>query len=78
VNPAIAATSLNGSRVKATVRQTSHAQTRDVVTDRPASISAGASSNVAVERYYGRGVANAAAYNVEYRRTARPQSVNDV
>lgn len=31
-----------------------------------------------VECYYGSAVANAAAYNMEYRRTARPQSVNDV
>ena len=31
-----------------------------------------------VERYHGRDVANAAAYNMEYRRTSRPQDTNDV
>jgi transcriptional regulator GlxA family with amidase domain len=31
-----------------------------------------------VERYYGTKIANNSAYNMEYRRTPRPQSVNDV
>jgi len=31
-----------------------------------------------VERYYGASVAKAAAYNMEYRRTPRPQNENDV
>jgi transcriptional regulator GlxA family with amidase domain len=31
-----------------------------------------------VERYYGAETAKSAAYNMEYRRTSRPQSVNDV
>jgi transcriptional regulator GlxA family with amidase domain len=31
-----------------------------------------------VERYYGTDVAKAAAWNMEYRRTPRPQSINDV
>jgi len=31
-----------------------------------------------VERYYGPGAARDAAWNMEYRRTARPQSINDV
>lgn len=31
-----------------------------------------------IERYYGTQAAKNAAYNMEYRRTARPQSINDV
>ena len=31
-----------------------------------------------VERYYGARVANAAAYNMEYRRTPRPLGPNEV
>ena len=53
------------------------------VEDLNVSSSGGESSGIdlalrVVERYYGTNVANAAAYNMEYRRTHRPQNVHDV
>lgn len=53
------------------------------VEDRKVSSSGGESSGIdlalrVVERYYGKNVADAAAYNMEYRRTPRPNSVSDV
>ena len=53
------------------------------VEDRNVSSSGGESCGIdlalrVVERYYGPNVAKAAAYNMEYRRTQRPQSIRDV
>ncbi len=53
------------------------------VEDLRVSSSGGESSGIdlslrVVERYYGKGVADAAAYNMEYRRTHRPLSQSDV
>jgi transcriptional regulator GlxA family with amidase domain len=53
------------------------------VENRTISASGGESSGIdlalrVVERYYGPQVAKNSAYNMEYRRTARPQSINDV
>jgi transcriptional regulator GlxA family with amidase domain len=53
------------------------------VENRNVSSSGGESSGIdlalrVVERYYGSGVARDAAYNMEYRRTPRPQNANDV
>lgn len=53
------------------------------VEDRNVCSSGGESSGIdlalrVVERYYGRTAANQAAYNMEYRRSRRPQSANDV
>lgn len=59
------------------VRGAKYVENRDV------SSSGGESSGIdlalrVVERYYGAQVAKNSAYNMEYRRTARPQSINDV
>jgi len=53
------------------------------VENRDVSSSGGESSGIdlalrVVERYYGTEAAKNAAYNMEYRRTARPQSINEV
>jgi transcriptional regulator GlxA family with amidase domain len=53
------------------------------VEDRNVSSSGGESSGIdlalrVVERYYGKDAANIAAYNMEYRRTRRPDGTNDV
>jgi transcriptional regulator GlxA family with amidase domain len=53
------------------------------VEERDVSSSGGETSGIdlalrVVERYYGAQAAKLAAYNMEYRRTPRPQSVNDV
>ena len=53
------------------------------VENRNVSASGGESSGIdlalrVVERYYGTEAAENAAYNMEYRRTPRPRSVNDV
>ena len=53
------------------------------VENRNVSSSGGESSGIdlalrVVERYYGSQVAKDTAYNMEYRRTPRPQSVDDV